>query len=90
MKDIAVEAVAIVATSIGGVWAVGKAVLTMRDKLDDRIDRLERSVVTREEFNDSLKELRTEAREDLLRIDNKLEAMNGNLMLLVHTMGEKK
>lgn len=89
-KSIAFEVIAVVTGVIGGLWAVGKAVLTMRDNLDRRIDRLERDSVTRPELAESLKQLRDEHRADLQRIDNKLEAMNGNIMLLVHALGEKK
>jgi len=89
-KSIAFELVAVVATSIGGIWALGKTILHMRDTLDKRIDRLEKDCVTRDEFKVALKDMRDEMRNDMQRIDNKLEAMNGNIMLLVHTLGEKK
>lgn len=89
-KSIAFEIAAVVTGLIGGVWAVGKAVLTMRDNLDKRIDKLERDSVTRGEFADTIKQMREDHRADLQRIDNKLEAMNGNIMLLVHTLGEIK
>lgn len=89
-KSIAFEVLAVIGSVVAGVWAVGKTVLHMRDTLDKRIDKLERDSVTRPELAESLKQLRDEHRADLQRIDNKLEAMNGNIMLLVHALGEKK
>lgn len=84
------EIAAVVGSVIAGAWAVGSAIMSMRDNFDTRIDKLEKESVTRDEFNHSMQQLRAETREDLQRIDNKLEAMNGNIMLLVHTLGEKQ
>lgn len=87
-KNLAFEVIAVVSGVIGGVWALSKAALNMRDSLDKRLDKLEREAVTRAEFNDSIKQLREEMRTDMQRIDNKLESMNNNIILLVHSIGE--
>lgn len=89
-KSLLFEVIAVLGSVAAGVWAVTKAVLSMRSNLDKRIDKLERTCVTRDEFSRSIQNVREEMRADLMRIDNKLEAMNGNIMLLVHTLGEIK
>ena len=89
ITDIAVDVVAIVGTAIGGVWVAVKAIISMKSELDTRIARLERDAITRKEFQQFTHDLKEETRIMQQRIDNKLEAMNGNIMLLVHTLGAK-
>jgi len=89
ISDIAVDVVAVVGTVIGGVWVAVKAIISMKSELDTRISKLERDAISRKEFQQLTHDLKEETRIMQQRIDNKLEAMNGNIMLLVHTLGAK-
>jgi uncharacterized membrane protein YeiB len=90
ISDIAVDVVAIVGTAIGGVWVAVKAIITMKSDLESRMAVIERETITRKEFQQFTNDLKEETRIMQQRIDNKLEAMNGNIMLLVHTLGAKE
>ena len=80
------EMIAVATAIVGGLWAVGKALLKERDALEHRIDQLERESVTREEFHKFVDDIRAENAELRRHIDNKLDVMNGNIMLVLTAM----
>lgn len=83
MKFDVTEIAAVVAATAAGAWAVLRSALNARDKLESRIDQLERDSITRAEFERFAEMMRHEHREMRTHLDHKLDLINAQLMSIV-------
>lgn len=73
----------IIIAVVAGGWTIFKSMTYAYDKLQTRIDRLERETITRQEVQEFATEIRKSMQSQQDHIDKKLDGLNENIVKLM-------